>query len=137
LPGFSDPLVRYRLTDADLADLREGLINLGRCLFAAGAVRLYPSINGGPVLERPDDLEALRGEIPRHRLSLMTIHLFGSCPMGEERAVCAADSFGLVHDAPGLHLADGSLLCGAPGVNPQGSIMAFARRNALAFLGEL
>jgi choline dehydrogenase-like flavoprotein len=137
LPSFSDPLVRYRLTDADLADLRGALIDLCRCLFAAGATRLYPSINCGPILERPGDLEALRGEIPRDRLSIMTVHLFGSCPMGEDRAVCAADSFGRVHDVPGLHLADASLLCGAPGVNPQGSIMAFARRNALAFLGEL
>jgi choline dehydrogenase-like flavoprotein len=56
--------------------------------------------------------------------------------MGEERARCATDSFGRVHDAIGLSIADGSLLCGAPGVNPQGSIMAFARRNALAFLGH-
>jgi choline dehydrogenase-like flavoprotein len=39
-----------------------------------------------------------------------------------------------VHDAIGLYIADASLLCGPPGVNPQGSIMALARRNALAFL---
>ena len=56
--------------------------------------------------------------------------------MGENQTLCAADSFGRVHGIPNLHLADASLLCSAPGVNPQGSIMAFARRNALAFLGE-
>ena len=30
-------------------------------------------------------------------------------------------------------VADASLLCTAPGVNPQGSVMAFARRNAPSF----
>ncbi|MCF3608975.1 GMC family oxidoreductase [Planktothrix agardhii 1033] len=36
-----------------------------------------------------------------------------------------------------MYIADASLLCTAPGVNPQGSIMAIARRNALKFLGQL
>jgi choline dehydrogenase-like flavoprotein len=66
--------------------------------------------------------------------NLMTIHLFSSCPMGENKSKCAADSFGRVHGFKNLFVADASLLCSAPGVNPQGSIMAFARRNALHFL---
>jgi choline dehydrogenase-like flavoprotein len=134
LPGFADPLVRYRLSDAELAELATALTNLGRCLFAAGAEVLYPSISGGPRLEGEHDLAALGAILPRSRTSLMTIHLVGSCPMGERRERCAVDSFGRVHGVRGLHVADASLLCGAPGVNPQGSIMALARRNALAFL---
>jgi len=35
-----------------------------------------------------------------------------------------------------LFIADASLLCTAPGVNPQGTIMALARRNALHFLAR-
>jgi choline dehydrogenase-like flavoprotein len=65
----------------------------------------------------------------------MTVHAFSTCPMGEERSRCASDSFGRVHEVPNLHVADASLLCGPPGVNPQGTIMAVARRNALHFLG--
>jgi choline dehydrogenase-like flavoprotein len=41
-----------------------------------------------------------------------------------------------VHDFKNLFVNDASLLCTAPGVNPQGSIMALARRNALKFLGK-
>jgi choline dehydrogenase-like flavoprotein len=63
----------------------------------------------------------------------MTIHLFSSCPMGENAERCSIDSFGRVKAVPGLHIADASLLPTAPGVNPQGSIMAFTRRNALHF----
>ena len=56
--------------------------------------------------------------------------------MGENQTVAAADSFGRVHGIPNLRLGDASLLPSDPGVNTQGSIMAFARRNALAFLDE-
>jgi choline dehydrogenase-like flavoprotein len=136
LPAFADPLVRYRLTDGELDELREALVNLGRLLFAAGAIRLYPSIAGAPVADRGGDLDAWRVPVARHRLGLMTVHLFGSCPMGENQAVAAADSLGRVHGIPNLRVTDASLLPSAPGVNPQGSIMAVARRNALAFLDE-
>ena len=57
--------------------------------------------------------------------------------MGENPRKTAANSFGRVHDFSNLFVNDASLLCTAPGVNPQGSIMALARRNALAFLGKL
>jgi choline dehydrogenase-like flavoprotein len=36
-----------------------------------------------------------------------------------------------------LIVNDASLICTAPGVNPQGTVMALARRNTLAFLGQL
>ncbi|HLY38907.1 MAG TPA: GMC family oxidoreductase [Candidatus Binatia bacterium] len=133
LPGFADPLVRYRLDDGELAEVGAAMVELGRCLLAAGAVALYPSIARGPRVTCEDDLGALH--VPaRDRLNLMTVHLFASCPMGERRERAAVDSFGRVHDARGLHIADASILCGPPGVNPQGTVMALARRNALAFL---
>jgi len=60
-----------------------------------------------------------------------------SVPDSEFRIPLSAfltDSFGRVHGHDNLYVSDASLLCTAPGVNPQGSIMALARRNALAFL---
>ena len=83
------------------------------------------------------DLDQLSDVLPDGLASLMTIHLFCSCPMGEDKAKCATDSFGRVHGLKNLFVNDASLLCTAPGVNPQGSIMAIARRNALRFLGKL
>ena len=133
VPRFDDPDVRYSLSDADLAELAVGLRRLCECMLAAGAVRLYPSIRGVAPLANAADLERLPAAVPRERTSLMTVHAFSSCPMGESPR-CAVDSHGRMHGVPGLHVADASLLCGPPGVNPQGSVMAFARRNALAFL---
>src|SRR5262245_33624158 len=136
LPGFTDPLVRYALSAADLSRLSEALVALGRCLLAAGAIALYPSVQRGAKVAHPGELAAWQRGVPRDRTSLMTIHLFGSCVMGERRDRCAVDSFGRVHGVPGLHVADASMLCGPPGVNPQGSVMALARRNTLHLLGE-
>ncbi|MGA2661712.1 MAG: GMC oxidoreductase, partial [Verrucomicrobiota bacterium] len=73
--------------------------------------------------------------LPNGLARLMTVHLFSSCPMGEDQHVCATDSFGRVHGFDHLFVNDASLLCTAPGVNPQGSIMALARRNVIHFLG--
>jgi choline dehydrogenase-like flavoprotein len=133
LPCFRDPLVRYRLTADDLADLAEGLRRLGECLFAAGATTLYSCVRGSQPLTSPDDLKKIT-TLAGDQANLMTIHLFSSCPMGEVRERCVTDSFGRVHRVPHLHVADASLLCGPPGVNPQGSIMAIVRRNVADFL---
>ena len=67
----------------------------------------------------------------------MTIHLSSSCPMGEDRTRAVTDSWGRVHGTDNLYIADASLLCTQPTVNPQGTIMALARRNALRYLGQL
>lgn len=137
LPGSRDPLVRYELTPSDRRALAEGLKRLAQLLLAAGATELFPSLSGGPVWRRETDLAQLPGALADGAARLMTIHLFGSCPMGERRERCATDSFGRVHGFANLRVNDASLLPGAPGVNPQGTIMAVARRNALQFLGEL
>jgi choline dehydrogenase-like flavoprotein len=135
LPMFRDPVVSYKLDVQDRRDLADGLKKLCEMLFAAGAEVLYPSIASLPPLRTLDDLRRLPDVLPDDS-SLMTVHLFSSCPMGEDTSLCATDSFGQVHGHDNLHIADASLLCTSLGVNPQGSVMAFARRNALHFLSH-
>ncbi len=137
LPGSNDPLVRYALTQNDRRNLADGLRKLSEILFESGATALYPSLVRGPVLRCRGCLSKLPEILPEGLASLMTIHLFSSCPMGEDQRKCATDSFGRVHGFKNLFINDASLLCTAPGVNPQGSIMALARRNTLKFLGKL
>ena len=137
VPFSRDPLVRYQLRTEDMRELAEALAKLSESLLAAGAEVLYPTIAGVLPLTQLADIDRLPRVLPVDRANLMTVHLFGSCPMGENRKRCPVDSFGKVRSLDGLYVADGSLLCGPPGVNPQGSIMAIARRNALKFLGKL
>jgi choline dehydrogenase-like flavoprotein len=134
VPGSPAPLIRYPLEDVHLRRLATALRRLCRLLLEAGARRVFPSIRDFPEIRCPDDLSRIPAMLPRRLTNLMSIHLFSSCPMGENLDVCAADSFGRVHGQRNLILSDASLLCAAPGVNPQGSVMAVARRNALHFL---
>ncbi len=133
IPGYRDPFVRYQLNIAARVKLADGLRDLCRALFAAGAVSLYPSITGWGPLTDPSELSALPRPLPAARTNLMTVHVMGSCPMGETQNSTAVDSFGKVHGEKNLYINDASILGGAPGVNPQGTVMALARRNALHY----
>ena len=136
VPGLRAPVVTYRLTDADLSRLARGLVHLGEALLAAGATELYPSVRGGPVVRRPEGLVDWWSGVSRSRANLMTVHLTSTVRMGQERSRTGADSFGRVWGIPNLRINDASLLPDAPGVNPQGAIMALAARNCDHFLAE-
>ena len=136
LPWSTAPLLRYSLAPEDLRGLATGLRRLCQVLFAAGATSLYPSIPWFPPLRNADDLSRIPVTLPRSA-SLTSVHVFSSCPMGERSQQSAVDSFGQVHGQRNLVINDASVLCGPPGVNPQGTIMAFARRNALHFIKGL
>jgi choline dehydrogenase-like flavoprotein len=136
LPKYLDPHIQLYFAQAELRDLGEALRRLCECLFAAGAVAIYPAISGAPVLKSEADLALLPETLPPKRASLSALHLFSSCRMGEKRERCAVDSFGKVYGADQLYVVDASLLCGPTVVNPQGSVMALAHRNTVEFLSR-
>lgn len=134
VPGFDDPLVTYRLTGADRERLRTGLARLTHLMLAAGAVAVYPSYAGAArVHDRLGAAEAVR-RFRASGASLMTVHLTGTAPMGEDTSRAAVDSFGRLHGRDNVCVNDASMLPWAPGVNPQGTLMAVAHRNVAAFL---
>ena len=135
VPGsLRGALVHYRLSEADRCNLSAGLAHLGELLFAAGAKKVFPALRGFPALLGPDACRGwLAQPLPLSAMSLSTVHVFSSCPMGENPDLCATDSFGKVTGFRNLNVNDASLLPDSPGVNPQGTIMAVALRNAERF----
>ncbi|HZX55372.1 MAG TPA: GMC family oxidoreductase, partial [Ilumatobacteraceae bacterium] len=131
--GLRDPIVTYGLTRRDRALLGSGLARLALLMLQAGADEVYPSFRGAPVVRTAADLAAMTGSYSASRASVMTVHLCSTIPMGEDGARCGADSFGRVHGTINVWVNDASLLPTAPGVNPQGTVMAFAIRNARRF----
>ncbi|MGO9872992.1 MAG: FAD-dependent oxidoreductase [Acidimicrobiia bacterium] len=136
LPRLRAPLVTYNLTDGDMSRLARALLHLGEVLLAAGACEMYPSVTGGVVARGPEDLVQWWDATSRNRANLMTVHLTSTVRIGENRDRTGADSFGRVWDFTNLHVNDASLLPDAPGVNPQGTIMAIAARNSDHFLSQ-
>lgn len=136
VPGLRAPIVTYRLTEGDMSRLARGLVHLGEVLLASGATELYPSVADGPVVRNQHELAAWWDAVTRNRTNLMTVHLTSSVRMGEDRSRTGADSFGRVWGFDNLRVSDASLVPDAPGVNPQGTIMAIAARNSDHFLAD-
>lgn len=136
MPFFDSPFVRFKLRESDFQLLYNGVEKLARVLFEAGAVKLFPSVSSPITIEKMEDVSLIRG-IPRSKLNLMTIHLFSSVPMGGDKKRFPLNPEGHLWDDPTIYVSDGSMLCDSPSVNPQGTIMALARVNALRLLNKI
>jgi len=134
--GADRTSIRYELSRLDARNLSVGLARLSTLLLAGGAEAVFPSVYGIPSIRAEADAARwLDHTLPPANLSLVTVHAFSSCPCGERRDRCATDSFGRVFGFANLYVNDASLLPDSAGVNPQGTVMAMARRNALRFAG--
>ncbi len=135
LPVVREPFIRLPLTTDDLKRLGEGFLRLGQLLFAAGADAISTPVNGGPPIRDRAALDAVASALPQGKMTVSTIHLFSSVPMGADDRVTGTDSYGRVHGTTNLYVNDASLFPASPAVNPQGTVLAVARRNVLEWLG--
>ena len=130
------PVVRYGLDAPDMQRMREGMYQVARMHFAAGAEAIIPGIQGLPYKLLPGQEGQIRDAPldPRKYIAIMT-HLFGGAVMGGDarKAVCDAD--GRVRGTQGLLVADAAALPTVLGVNPQHTIMAVARHVAERLVG--
>ncbi|MBI2121745.1 MAG: GMC family oxidoreductase [Candidatus Sungbacteria bacterium] len=128
--GRGSYIVRYSLLPEDAKNLGFGYAKLCELLFAAGAKRLFPAITGAGVIENFSAVKRfLSDSLLLKNLNLVTIHSYGSCPMGERENGVALDSYGKLRGFDNIYVNDASMLPTSPGVNPQGPIMALALRN--------
>jgi len=136
LPGARSPLVTYNLTEGDMSRLARALVHLGEVLLAAGATELYPSVTGGVVGAQHRRSGAVVGRAhPQPRQpDDRAPHVDGAHRRepGPDRRPTASAGCGLRQP----RVNDASLLPEAPGVNPQGPIMAVVARNTDQFLAE-
>jgi choline dehydrogenase-like flavoprotein len=118
----------YTPSRADMERFRTGVRRLAEMHFAAGALRVYPGVHGGPdVLESPDDLGKLDAlSLDPRDWSIISSHLFSTCRMGVDARAGVVGFDGAVHGTTGLWVIDASALPTNLGVNPQHTIMAMA-----------
>lgn len=129
VPGFDEAFVSYPLNDRDLEKLGEGLYLLGKLLFTAGAVEIFSPITDRPPITKLEQLEQYKKGLSHRKMTVSTIHIFSSCPMGEDPGSAVVDSYGRMHGFENIWINDASILPDATGVNPQATVMAVARRN--------
>lgn len=126
--GFNGrPRVRYTPTRRDLTRLRQGLVELSRTHFEAGATTVQPGVAGLPMSLTPDDLHLLEeAPLDNRKWTWVLSHLFGGCPMGADPATSVVGPDLQVRGVEALHVVDASCLPTTLGVNPQQTIMAVA-----------
>jgi choline dehydrogenase-like flavoprotein len=135
IPGAKFPILKYELEKSDWEKLSDGVKYVSRLLFASGATEIYPSISGQSSWKDIGDMESHCQLKNLHsNARLYSIHLFSSCPMGENKKICAVDSYGKLHGFDNIYVADASVIPEAPGVNPQATVMAMANRFARNYL---
>lgn len=135
--GNEYAILRYELSDVDIRNLSQGLGRLASLLLRAGAKSVHPCVQGLPsITSELDAVKWLDENLSRSSLSLTAVHAFSTCPMGERVDKCAVDSYGKVFNFENLFVNDASMLPESPGINPQGTIMAIARRNVLNFIAR-
>jgi choline dehydrogenase-like flavoprotein len=127
----NQPVIRYWLTDRDVAHIKRGMDVLAQVFFAAGARRVHTPIAGFDTLESEADLAALRrARLRPWDLDLSAYHPLGTARMGVDPQSSVVGPDHQVHDTPGLYVVDGAAVPSAVGVNPQITIMALATRAA-------
>ncbi|MDC1487750.1 GMC family oxidoreductase N-terminal domain-containing protein [Gammaproteobacteria bacterium] len=135
LPFFKSPFVTFFLSKEDKINIYRSIILLGKVLFESGAIELFPSSSAKSFSSVEELLQI--NNIPISKLNLMTIHLFSSMQMGGNKNVHPVTPEGNLWSDSSIYISDSSMLCDSPSVNPQGTIMAIARMNALNFLERI
>src|SRR5207237_6971003 len=104
----SRPVIRYDLSENDLAKFRAGLERLRQLFQAAGAREVYLPLPAGvtPADARPRDLK------------LMAFHPLGTARADARASHGVTDGDLAVHGVEGLYIADGSVVPRATGGTP-------------------
>jgi choline dehydrogenase-like flavoprotein len=132
------PYMRFTLDRSDVEKVHLGVRLLAEQMFAAGAYKVFLPFGELLEINSPDELGRIdaRRHV-RHDIELMTVHIMSSARMRSSSRDGVCDAAGRVHDAPGLVVADASLIPSSIGVNPMETIVALALRNSDRWIDDL
>jgi choline dehydrogenase-like flavoprotein len=119
--------IKYALGRQDRAHALAGLEAAAQLHFAAGANEVISGHARPVLLKHPREVHRLR-ERPMgpNDIPFFSAHVNGTCRLGADSKTAGTNPHGERFGAPGVFVADGSLLPTAPGVNPQETIYAVA-----------
>ena len=120
----------YRLNALDTRRMAKGLTIATEVLLAAGAKRVFVGLPGMKDVSSRNGLAELEDRVRPDHLRLTAFHPMGTARMGADPARSVVDPYGAHHALRSLWVADASTFPSCVGVNPQVTIMAFARRTA-------
>ncbi len=130
LPRSREPIITYKINDADFRKLLIGMRLAAEIHLAAGAMAALLGLPGLPAITSTKELDKITdGNWDPTMVHPTAFHPMGTCRMGA-KGDSVVDMNGEHHDVRSLFVADGSIFPTCAGVNPQVTIMAFATRIA-------
>lgn len=121
----------YRLNELDAYRMGTGIAIAAEVMLAAGAKQIYPGLPGIDAISAHEDLEQIRSRrIRPEHLRLTAFHPMGTVRMGRDPGASVVDPYGAHHSVRNLWVGDASTFPSCVAVNPQMTIMAFAKRTA-------
>jgi choline dehydrogenase-like flavoprotein len=127
-PGLrGSPLIRYSLSSADVARMQRATAIMCEVYLAAGATRVYPMLPEMEELSTLAEVNRLRTlRLTPSSFDVTAYHPLGTCRMGTDPETSVVGPDFETHEVERLFVADGSVLSGPLGVNPQMTIMSMA-----------
>ncbi len=135
-----DSHILYKISKKDINQHILSIKRLAKILFKGGIKRIFLSTGNIKTknqlsLENYNELDVFLDQ-ENYVPELSSIHLFSSVPMGKTDDF-PVDSYGkLKIEDSNIYINDSSILPSTTGVNPQGIIMAIAKRNVANFLSK-
>ncbi|MGB3355041.1 MAG: GMC family oxidoreductase [Mycobacterium sp.] len=136
IDAAGNAVVHYVLSDElDVRVAHRSIEAQIRLHAAGGAQEIVPFAATTARWRKGDDLDKFIVEMQAIPLGagghkLFSAHQMSSCRMGADPQTSVADTWGELHDTPGVYIGDASALPTATGVNPMISTMAMAHRTA-------
>jgi len=125
------PIIWYNINKKDKEKMLKAILEVSRVLLAAGAKKVFPAIQKHNVLTSIDEIDRIdRSKVRATDLEMMAFHPMGTARMGKDPGASVVDPNLESHEIKGLFVADASVFPSSLGVNPQLTIMAFAKRAA-------
>jgi choline dehydrogenase-like flavoprotein len=126
-PVRGSPFITYNLTQADADRMQRATAILCNVFLAAGAAEVYPMLPGMEALSTVAQVRELGSmRLSPSAFDVTAYHPLGTCRMGTDPETSVVGPDFETHEVERLYIADGSVLPGPLGVNPQMTIMAMA-----------
>jgi hypothetical protein len=126
-PMRGSPFITYNLTQDDADKMQRATAVLCNVFLAAGATRVYPMIPGMEELSTVEEIRKLSAmRLTPSAFDVTAYHPLGTCRMGTDPETSVVGPDFETHEVERLFVADGSIVPGPLGVNPQLTIMAMA-----------
>ena len=125
-------VLKYKIPDVELDNIKNALLNLSKILFEGGANSIILLKKGLPQLRKDNYINEINRINNIKDLKFSSVHILGGIGMGESKS-SITNSFGRLKTSEKLYVNDSSLINNSLLKNPQGIIMSIALRNIRHF----